>query len=526
MKEKILHRFISFTMPFLFINTFIVLLSCLLQNFGISLNFHWAFRISILALVGIFNIVISSILYIERVGFSGRIRTAILSLIVMYLITIPFNSNPWPYKFAPLPEQWLVMFFVILECLLISYFQSKYIGREQFLEFTADLSGKELYKTMRDTGGLTKDAAESIQKTKLPCNLFLAIILVFHFIFLIAKLHVSLEGYICTIIFCIFWLFSNEVIKFSNDEQYYAGLGIGKIFSFFYKRLFYVLFFGVICFCFAFSLSQNKAILPASILQALWAWLASLNKPITVTQEPQLPQNESNYNYTLDMAELLGPIDESEKADLTWLFVFVRYTFIIALVCVFLIFLFSVFFKKDFKNFIKQGKLYKLFRHFFLSLKEIIKGFLLAKKEKTQKVTKSKATEDFTNLIKNKIKQKQSIKKQEEIGRLSNYFVKLILWGESFKINWNATMAPKEYTDHLFSEITILNNSKMIFLLNNDFEKLQNYLQITGILFEQSLYAKELLTKDEENQFILAINKCINTTISIKEDSTEDANNV
>lgn len=517
MKEKLLHKFIAFIIPFLFINCFISLLENLVAHFGVDLGFHWLFRITISLLVGISFLGISSILSIEKIGILGKLRAAIFSLILMYLITIPFNTNPFPNKLIPLPNQWLIMIFVVIECLLISYYQSKYIEREYFLETTKNLDGNELYATMRETGNLSLEASNSLQKTKIPNIIFLIIILLFHFILLLAKINVKTSCYVWTILFCIFWVFANQIIRFSNDEQYYAGLGIGKIFSFFNKRLLYVLLFLLMCFGFAFIFSTNKAILPASLLTALWAWLLSFKRTPKYKAPPQLPDNNSDLTESIDISELLDQLDKTENKDFTWLFNLIKYIFIFSLIIGFLFFLFSVFFKKDFKTFIQQRKLFILIKSFFSYIKESIKSLcrniISARKKRTQKISKSRSTNDFENSIKTKIKQKKSVEKQEEIGRLSNYFLKLIAWGETFNIQWNITMAPVEYTDFLFSQLTNLSQTENVFFDKETLSLLQDEIKVSGKLFEQSLYAKELLTKDEEKTFTSSIEKILNTQV-------------
>ena len=80
-------------------------------------------------------------------------------------------------------------------------------------------------------------------------------------------------------------------------------------------------------------------------------------------------------------------------------------------------------------------------------------------------------------------KSKKSKEKRAELDRLSRVFVKLIDWGEEHNISYTKNLAPAEYT-------ALFHNK------NAD---------IAGLLFEQALYAKEPLSKEQEDDFNKAV---------------------
>ena len=80
-------------------------------------------------------------------------------------------------------------------------------------------------------------------------------------------------------------------------------------------------------------------------------------------------------------------------------------------------------------------------------------------------------------------KSRKSKEKRAELDRLSKVFVKLIDWGEEHGITYTKNLAPAEYT-------ALFKNK------NAD---------IAGLLFEQALYAKEPLTREQEADFNKAV---------------------
>ena len=84
-------------------------------------------------------------------------------------------------------------------------------------------------------------------------------------------------------------------------------------------------------------------------------------------------------------------------------------------------------------------------------------------------------------------KAKRSKEKIAEIDRLTKKFMRLIDWGEAQGIKYTPNLAPAEYTVLFKSEKA----------------------DLAGQLFEKALYDKNILTAEEENQFISSIDAII-----------------
>ncbi len=138
---------------------------------------------------------------------------------------------------------------------------------------------------------------------------------------------------------------------------------------------------------------------------------------------------------------------------------------------------------ESWKKFWNEGRLKLFFSNFKQTLKHIFRNFFNLKTEKA--IYAKSEYKSFMDSINDFIqKSKKSKEKKSELDRLSKYFIKLIECGEKNATPYKKSFGPYEY----------------VCLLNNEDARK------AGILFEKALYAKELLTKEEEKDFINNIN--------------------
>ncbi len=173
----------------------------------------------------------------------------------------------------------------------------------------------------------------------------------------------------------------------------------------------------------------------------------------------------------------------------------IRKTFIIIAVTALIVFLVSPLFSKKVRAFLKERKLLKTIRSFFASIAEFFAS--LGKKEKKDysRMTENqkKISRHFEELAK---LAKKSEEKRKEISRLTRLFVQLTERGAELGTVYTKNLAPKEYLQMLAEKTSDSCNAE------------ENLLK-AGTLFEQSLYAKELLTEEQEAAYEEAVKKSL-----------------
>ena len=152
--------------------------------------------------------------------------------------------------------------------------------------------------------------------------------------------------------------------------------------------------------------------------------------------------------------------------------------FVIAIAWFFL----KPFVSKKFYVLLRNTDIKGIFKKLFQNLKVFFKNIFKARIKRPLK--SSENSRRFMNEMEELLqKSKKSKEKRAELDRLSRVFVKLIDWGEEHDIHYTKNLAPAEYT-------ALFHNK------NAD---------IAGLLFEQALYAKDPLTKQQEDDFNKAV---------------------
>ena len=137
---------------------------------------------------------------------------------------------------------------------------------------------------------------------------------------------------------------------------------------------------------------------------------------------------------------------------------------------------------KKLQTLLRNTDLKGVFKRFFVNLKSFFKN-IFRPRLKHSPVMSEKSRYFMDEMEELLSKSKKSKEKRAELDRLTKVFVRLIDWGEEHDIEYAKNLAPAEYT-------ALFKNP------NAD---------IAGLLFEQALYAKEPLTKDQENDFNKAV---------------------
>ena len=260
-------------------------------------------------------------------------------------------------------------------------------------------------------------------------------------------------------------------------EAAFASNGFANVFDFRFKTIGTCIIIFAICFAAGLLVSSNHS--PLKLYYLLYFFKLFKGKdvadPVPVVPEPELSEYEKRL---LEIRAIQDAMSESTKQrnDLfpiicgIFLVVFVAWFFLKPIVT------------KKLQTLLRNTDLKGVFKRFFVNIKSFFKNiFRLRLKHSPVMSEKSRYFMDEMEELLSK--SKKSKEKRAELDRLTKVFVKLIDWGEEHDIEYAKNLAPAEYTA-LFK--------------NPDAD-------IAGLLFEQALYAKEPLTKDQENDFNKAV---------------------
>ncbi|MCQ2612074.1 MAG: hypothetical protein MJ183_00545 [Treponemataceae bacterium] len=169
----------------------------------------------------------------------------------------------------------------------------------------------------------------------------------------------------------------------------------------------------------------------------------------------------------------------------------VRKVFIVLAITALVVFLVSPLFSKKVRAFLKERKLFMTISSFFASVREFFAGLGKNEKKDYSRMTENQKaiSRHFEELAK---LAKKSAEKRKEISRLTRLFVQLTERGAESGTVYTKNLAPKEYLQILAEKTA-------------DFCNAEEELLKAGTLFEQSLYAKELLTKEQEAEYEEAV---------------------
>jgi hypothetical protein len=371
--------------------------------------------------------------------------------------------------------------------------KSMFHTRRLFESYTSLYSGDKLQSVMLEDAPRMSAALEEFKHTRRVyiCGLFLVSILsltlnilnipfdpAFFILFLLLMVNACL---ICTLL----GLFIRE--------HSFAGEGIAVSNSSRYKRLFGAALFSVsAAFC-ALFFARDNSLLPPSILldflTLILKLLSRLKLPELDTSAMERMQSLNPSNTVNSMFPNTGKMEPWPFWEQLW--TWLRYTFISAAMLGFVWFMVKPFFARlgiVKKTITLLKNLRNFFHKWFTGLILNLFNFITGLKSKNLSVKIRKDSTEELNRIAWNILEGISPEKKRKLGASVSLFSRLILWGtETCGLTWKPSYAPGEYCI-LLAEYTITFNTADAIIR-------------CGVLFEKALYAQELLSAEEQEEF-------------------------
>lgn len=375
----------------------------------------------------------------------------------------------------------ITFFFTALQTVLYYKIYQPFFEHDSFERQCIAKNASSLQKELYDYNMHLSQSAVGYRQNKTMFVVMGAILTAASAVCLTSSIPLSL----LTIIFLLTYLVAMSahffLYAYYVKEASYASNGFANVFNFRLKTIGTSVIIFALCFAVGLLVSSNHS--PLKLYYLLYFFKLFKGKGAGA-QSPAAPQIElDDYQKRLrEIQSFQQAVEDRDTKGTDYFAIICGLFFVIAITWFFL----KPFVTKRFSAALRGVDLKKIFKNFFINLAKYIKN-LFARKIKRPLVNSAGATSFFNEMEELLQRSKKSKEKRAELDRLSRVFVKLIDWGQEHEILYTKNLAPAEYTS-LFK--------------NKDAD-------LAGHLFEQSLYAKEPLSPEEEADFNKAIEAVI-----------------
>ena len=387
----------------------------------------------------------------------------------------------------------LIIVPTVLECYFTLKLEKAFSYHDAFVKNCGDLTGQPLSSMLHEESWLTSDFVETIDDSLFKLGIFSFITSVFFLGLLFTNTKLSVITVIFMLIHVILFIFTHILSVIFKNETYYAGMGLSSVFSVRRRLLKVSFFFCMLCVVIAFFIGSDTAILKLSYFAWLFAWLKGTKSEVLPQTGTAAPEPTPSVLEEMP----LGSMNVEANPFFELLFQIIKWIALVGIVGLILFFFFGPFFSAKWKDFWKNKKFTAYLRRLRDTLKSALKALFSVRIKRGESY--AKAASDFKDKISTILEvSKKSKEKKKEIDRLTTQFLKIIEWGEERDIPYKKNLAPAEYTS----------------LIAERYQALGGHCDTAGELFEKALYAKELLSADEEKQFVEAVATVIKSEVA------------
>ena len=419
---------------------------------------------------------------IQQIFAREKIKPYLHSIVIVFYVAFAVficwltGQLNLPYTLIP---------FLVIQYLLQYTLNNLYVYHDLFIDECGQLNGKDLEAHLFHNNLSAIDFGAKAKVAQYLLAILPLAMLITIFVMLKTGHKISLFALIFIMLFYTGVFFNFFMIGLFRNDVFFGFLGFRNYISNKRKLLRSVfVILGAACI-FGAVLSSNKAFI--KITFGVMPAATSVERPQEIGQyEPM-----DLYNPAADFENLFP---ESKRIIPEWfwdlLFGIIKWAAISALCIGLIIFLLKPFFSAHWKEFWKEGRLFKFLRNVFSDIREFLRSIFTRTLPEQQyaSVQSQKFGEGIKDFLK---KAGRSKEKNAEIDRLTKHFMRLIDWGEAHKIKYLTNLAPAEYTSLIEKEYKIPEAKK------------------AGLLFEKALYDKNILSGEEEKAFIEAVKTII-----------------
>ena len=469
--NRILERILVFTIAVSLILTATGVFSTVINKAEFEVEYVNIFTYIIFIVSGLIFTLVLQIFALEKIHPSMHIVFIVFYIIIVLILAAVFGQGYTLYALIP---------FLLVEYFIEAGINDLFILHDRFLYDCENLEGKEL-ETFLFHNNLS--AIDLTEKTKGQQAVLFGLSIAMFIIIVFGKLSEGLFNPVIiglVIVFYLSVLLCYFMLGLFRNDVFYAFLGFKNVVHDKKRLLRSVFLIFLISAGAAAILSSDNPLIKINYVQ-------EYKETQREKKQPQYQENVFAEPIIENPDEFFGLKEGKPSWILEFIYSLLKYAVIVAIAGGLLYFFIRPFFTNHWRIFWAEGKLFKFFHDVWEDIK-LFFHFMFSKDSKTNEQYSTVQSKKFRDSMMEFLKKTKHTKEKEaEIDRLTKYFIKLINWGESHKINYKPNLAPAEYTAMFKNENA----------------------ETAGTLFEKALYDKDVLTADEEKSFITAIQNII-----------------
>lgn len=503
--ERVLILFLVTTVT----TTFSLLIVDFIRRFESFTFYSWILCVY-LFFTGIVTQGVSWIFLKEKTTIFANVRFIVFYEIIFFLL--------FSFVIPGVPAL-LIIVPTLFECYFTMKLEKAFSYHDSFVKSCGTLSGQPLASMLHEENWLISDFVEAINDSIFKLGILSFVTAAFFLALFFTNTKLSAVTVIFMLIHAVLFVFTRILSSIFKNETYYAGMGLSSIFPVRRRLLKVSFFFCLICVVIAFFIASDNALLKPSYFAWLFAWLQGTKTENAAPVVPTAPEPRPEVLEEMSLQSLGGEANPFFEI----LFQIIKWIALVGMAGLILFFFFGPFFSAKWKDFWKNKKFVTYLRRLRDALKSALRSALNALLGIRTKRGEAyaKAAADFKEKISTILEaSKKSKEKKKEIDRLTTQFLKLIEWGEERGIKYKKNLAPAEYTSLIAERYPALpdlgESSEAAKTAGTDSSPehaagstFADAAKNAGTLFEKALYAKELLTADEEKRFATAVSEVI-----------------
>lgn len=466
--HKLVERFLIFEV----ISSFIFCLLSFIRDIALS---NQKDIIAIYTFIAIFitqltAFIIITVFFDEKSKISNFVRFITFYMLGIFIILI-FTG-----RWISLP---LVFIATLIQTILYYKIYAPFFEHDCFEEQCNEKNRSSLQKELYDSNLHLSQSAIGYRQNRTLFVILGSILAVFAGICITADISLSIFSLSLFITYFVcagahFFLYAYYV-----REAAFASNGFSNVFNFRLRTIGVSLIIFAVSFGAGLLISSNHSPLKLYyflyVLKLFKGKGGSGNAEIPVVPEPEVDEYQKRLE---EIRAYTAAINDNSTKGRDIFALCCGLFFVISIAWFFL----KPFVSKHFYALLRNTDFKGMLKRFFTNVKEFIKSIFRPRVKHSSSLNEHSRyfMDEMEDLIS---KSKKSKEKRAELDRLSRVFIKLIDWGEEHGFTYSKNLAPAEYT-------ALFKNK------NAD---------IAGLLFEQALYAKEPLTKEEEEDFNKAV---------------------
>lgn len=363
---------------------------------------------------------------------------------------------------------------------------------EKFATHASGMDGKELAADLVENNWFVSDYVKCAKNLILILYVISLVLCAFILTLHIVGQNIAATAFISLILFIISFVGLIILYTVNDHETSFAFLGHSSIFNYRPRIITMCILLCVVSVAAGAILSSDTAVLkPEYFIPKHRVY------EVNPYMDFEVKSDYTDYDLAAELNEELG----NRKED-SWLsillhkfFIFFEYLCIAVIVFGILAFLVSAFFGKKWREFWKNKKLSAFLRSVWKRLKQLIHDLLHATRKKIVYNTVEAA--HFRDSMKSLLSgARKSKEKRAELDALTKTFMQLVDYAASQNVSFKPHMAPLEFARLLADALSDADVAEQPPAASKAGAALT-----AGRLFEQALYAKELLTKEERALF-------------------------